>query len=838
MGEIWRSEIMQLVQLFVQIDAARDTVDELGQLGLIQFRDLNPDVNAFQRTFVADVKRYDEMERKVRYFQDQVTKANINVETLSHVAIESADLTLSSKVIADELEQKFEDLEKELQSIGSNQETLDRNLNELIELQYVLDKDAFFFDETDIQRAEQDETKLGGRHDDERSPLVADPKYPKAINLGFVTGVIAREKLAAFEKVLWRATRGNMFLKQAPILELVKDPTSGTDIEKNVFIIFFQGARVQAKIKKICESFGANLYPCPDSIQARNELRNQVQSRLDDLKVVLNRTQDHSRRVLIRVAANLEQWRAFVIKEKSIYHTMNMFNYDNGRRCLIAEGWCPAYAIDEIQLALRRATARSGAQVPSILNIVRTTDTPPTFFKTNKFTESFQGIVESYGVARYREINPAVFAIVTFPFLFGVMFGDLGHGFFMLLVSLYMVIREDAIKQTKLDEMSQMLFDGRYLVLLMSFFGMYCGFMYNETFAIAMDIFPSQWSYPGGENQTVASFTADKAPYLIGVDPNWKNAENDLYFFNSLKMKMSIILGVTQMMLGIILSFFNAVHFRKPYNIFFEFIPQTIFLMSTFGYMVVLIFYKWFINWRVASDVPATLGDQGPPSILNLMIEMFLSPGLTPAQEYHLYGPQGYVQLVLIILTLISVPVMLFVKPILLYQDNKKAEARKQLFEGEGGDAHILHEEEEEVHGGGGHGEHGEEFDFSEVLTHQAIHSIEFILGAISNTASYLRLWALSLAHAELSKVFLEMVLIFTLSQSTMGPSQVIFIFIGFAVWAALTVAVLLLMESLSAFLHALRLHWVEFQNKFYAADGYKFTPFSYEAIIAEANAK
>jgi V-type H+-transporting ATPase subunit a len=40
MGTLWRSEHMQLVQLFVQIEAAHDTVDELGQLGVIQFRDV------------------------------------------------------------------------------------------------------------------------------------------------------------------------------------------------------------------------------------------------------------------------------------------------------------------------------------------------------------------------------------------------------------------------------------------------------------------------------------------------------------------------------------------------------------------------------------------------------------------------------------------------------------------------------------------------------------------------------------------------------------------------------------------------------------------------------
>jgi V-type H+-transporting ATPase subunit a len=174
-------------------------------------------------------------------------------------------------------------------------------------------------------------------------------------------------------------------------------------------------------------------------------------------------------------------------------------------------------------------------------------------------------------------------------------------------------------------------------------------------------------------------------------------------------------------------------------------------------------------------------------------------------------------------LTLLSVPLMLFFKPFIL-----KSQHEAQLKEG-GGAFLELDEEHGASAGGHGHG-HGEEFEFGEVFIHQIIETIEYVLGTVSHTASYLRIWALSLAHQQLSLVFFQKTL--SMGLAATGPTNGIILYIMFAAWFGVTLAVLLGMDVLECFLHTLRLHWVEFQSKFYKADGYAFEPYKLKTLV------
>ena len=560
----------------------------------------------------------------------------------------------------------------------------------------------------------------------------------------------------------------------------------------------------------------------------------------------------------------------------------------------------PKVRYGEVEAALRAAALQNGLDTRPIMNKLESKLTPPTHIPVTSFSLGFQALVNTYGTPRYRECNPGAFCCIMFPFLFGIMFGDFGHGFLLACFGFWLQSKEKEWEGKTLNDMVQMCYGGRYVIILNGLFGMYVGLCYNEAFAFPMNFFGGtrwmannapdddsqfcspDWSENGGCTQT--------GMYPMGIDPIWHRTTNKITFFNSYKMKISIVVGVLQMSVGIILSLLNHLEYRDWKKVFFQFIPEFVFFQGIFGYLVFTILYKWSVDWSGSDGVPHIIG-HGPepaPSLLTLLINMFMSP--TSDIVVPLYGhlcftdcgdakdggycsiasvleacpvsclPPGLVgdasglkdtlataasgmetklcvsptqqsiQFALLVAAFIAVPFLLFPIPFIqLYQHKQSAKYKE------------LEEDKDAVGGSGSGGNHGDDddgFSFGDAFIHQAIHTIEFVLGSISNTASYLRLWALSLAHSQLAELFKDMILTGAgLKLSGLGPwTQWIMTFICFGAWAIISFVVLMVMENLSSFLHALRLQWVEFQNKFFYGDGQKYSPFDFEKLKKSAD--
>ncbi|ODV77016.1 V0 domain of vacuolar H+ATPase [Suhomyces tanzawaensis NRRL Y-17324] len=799
---------MSLVQLYVPTEVSRDIIYKVGELNSVQFRDLNSKVSDFQRAFVKELRQLDNVERQYNFFKQELDERDIPVQTYPFEPQSVVPQSVIDEHVEDAqlLEDRVSELIESTQSLYERQTDLEQTK---ATIQGV---DHFFALHSGPQ------TSSASEEDALLSQLESQGAVSDARGSSFISGVIGRDKVNTLQQILWRALRGNLYFHSEELADPVYDAQSKSKVNKNSFIIFSHGSIINERIRKICESLDADLYKVDVTQELRSEQLKEVKSKLADLSNISERSETALTSELIAISKDLAKWWEVIAREKAVYQTMNRCDYDGSRQTLIAEGWIATDEIDELTAAIKGAS--TSQSIPTIVNILETTRTPPTYHRTNKFTGAFQAICDAYGIASYREVNPGLPTIITFPFMFAIMFGDLGHGFLLSLAALFLVLNEKKLGAMKRDEIFDMAYTGRYILLLMGVFSMYTGLLYNDIFSKSMTLFTSGWVWP--EHFKAGDSVRAKAvgTYVFGLDSAWHGAENALLFSNSYKMKLSILMGYVHMTYSYFFSLVNYVHFESVVDIVGNFIPGLIFMQGIFGYLSLCIVYKWTIDWFGT-------GKQ-PPGLLNMLISMFLSPG-TVAEP--LYAGQSSVQVFLLFIALICVPWLLLLKPLYLKRQidrEAKNHEYQQLNSDELSSEENTHEDAHDDDDEEGHDDH----NFGDIMIHQVIHTIEFCLNCVSHTASYLRLWALSLAHAQLSTVLWSMTIGNAFGAT--GISGVFMTVVLFAMWFSLTICILVIMEGTSAMLHSLRLHWVESMSKFFVGEGTPFQPFGFKDLLAE----
>lgn len=838
---LFRCEDIIRCQLYLPNDVAYHAVANLGEINAIEFIDLNDDVNSFRRQYKKEIQRIDELQRKLRYFVNELHNYDKEVPD-----VDDFSLTPSPKELV-EIEEILDDHEKDLKEMCNNLETLQQHKNQMLELQEVLEKcQPYFPEESAVETSDDQKLKTHRKH----------------VHLWCSTGVIPVNGIPGFMRMVFLSSRGSTVVH---VLDGSKPKTKNTG-EKAVFLAVSQGKELKIQLEIIAKSYKATMYPLPIEAEERADMLEEVKKRQKDLETVIVKSKEQIDGRLQQILGLIPSWEVKLVKMKAVYHVLDMFQQES--HGLIAEGYVLIYRLDDIRKEVDSAYKSAALRGMPLINPIKSTHLP-TFHRTNKFTNAFQTIIDAYGIASYKEINPAFFSIISFPFLFSVMFGDAGHGVIMLFFAIILCVWEKKLERpTSKNEILRIIFAGRYMILLMALFSIYAGVLYNDIFSKPFNIFGCKYRivydketlalnhFLQVDPSDVKVYTGP--PYPLGIDPIWELSENKITYLNSFKKKISVIFGFSQMALGVFLSLFNHVYFKNYVNIVCEFLPMVVFLFAIFGYMCALIFVKWFLVVRTSDPVTSANNYQCSPNILIGFINMFMFK-YDNSRESHCsnhtwYNHQKEVQTAMVLLALVCVFWLLLSKPLYLLchkKSNRITPAHEQSSVSESNTDHVIeiNEEsvalldektkEEKIEQQNSYLRQfaipvpaEEPFDFGELFIHQAIHMIEYCLGCISHTASYLRLWALSLAHAQLSDVLWKMVLRHGFAMDFGMGAQVLITFVLLCPFAMLTIIILLIMEGLSAFLHTLRLHWVEFNSKFYVGDGQPFRPFSFRELI------
>lgn len=861
---------MTYVQLYIPLEISREVVCLLGNLGNLMFRDLNRELTAFQRGYVDQIRKFDDVDRLVGSMSEIAEKHA--AETWKYIlhtdeegnAIQHPNLAQLVRTMHTHTHDSIHEMVEDVTSFESRVRQMDDSLNNLRErLNHLLeersvtyecsrflegnpgifgrvarqhrermDADEFSLTNDDISEnlsdtfsfEGADETDATGVYEraqeNSRRGSISSGSFDmleRGIHTRFmIAGSIRREKVEVLNKILWRLLRGNLFFKNFPINETLLE--NDQSVEKDCFLVFTHGDTLLAKVKRVVDSLDGKVFGLNQ--QSHNALQ-KLNDRISELQQIVLTTEQTLHTELLVVTDQLPMWNATVKREKYIYATLNLFKQET--HGLVAEGWIPSSDLLIVSNAVKDYSESVGSEFSTVISVIHTNKLPPTFHKTNKFTGAFQSIVDAYGIATYKEINPGLATIVTFPFMFAIMFGDLGHGFILFAIGLALWLNERKFDSMKRGEIFDMAYTGRYVIVLMGAFSMYTGLMYNDIFSKSMTLFRSGWKWPSTFKKGETIEATKVGVYSFGLDFAWHGTDNGLLFSNSYKMKLSILMGFIHMTYSFMFSYINYKNNHSMVDIIGNFVPGLIFMQSIFGYLSWAIVYKWSKDW-VKDGKPA-------PALLNMLINMFLAPGTIDDQ---LYSGQAFLQTILLLAALVCVPWLLLYKPLTLRRQNQYAIANgyqsvdhQQTTESlvdsqqDAGDDMVVTDF--------GNEEENKQFNFGDVMIHQVIHTIEFCLNCISHTASYLRLWALSLAHAQLSSVLWDMTIKNGFSASNSGsPLAVAKVVFLFGMWFVLTVCILVAMEGTSAMLHSLRLHWVEAMSKFFEGEGYAYEPFSF----------
>ena len=508
---------------------------------------------------------------------------------------------------------------------------------------------------------------------------------------GFLTvlaGEISRESITDVQRALDEVTYGNLVFA-----------VTGSSEESQTFLGVFPAA-FQDEARQSVTAAGARLEPSWSNLPTEPSVaRKTVDGRLDQIEQTSKQVM-HDRDVQVKelgprvktlgLLSEVLEVRARALAGSSTTQSTCIFQawVPNDRVERFKEGVSEACeglvsVHAEADAVDRTVHSHSDHTSGSSDNEASKASSPPTLVRVPGWASPLQSVVNNFGVPSYHEINPLVFMLVSYPVIYGLMFGDFGEGpIFMLFGALLLYLRK---KGTRLPDILQPIVNGAELVIMLGVGITVFGLVFGDFF--------------GFESSHLFGFHGLFSPTEGAL-------EGDISHLQQF-MVIVLLFGVGHYTFGLILNLYNKLS-RKEYS------------EAIFGPICWIVFYLTGV-YLVARFAQSGFDFSSIQSQPYLLVLAFLPLGLMGWKE-------------------------------------------------------------------GG------------------LHAFEAMLGAASNTFSYLRIWALNIAD-----FFFKFALI-----TSMGAIP----------GAILGNLLVMIIEGLIVFVQTLRLHWVEWFSKFYEGGGLSFAPY------------
>lgn len=466
-------------------------MDELGKnTEGVEFIDLNRNNPEGKKNFYGMIKRCDEMEKKLSNMEkvcERYNKEMVKYTTYSNFIM---DLDLEEKAVKrngknffDTVEADIIDDEKKTVELIHSYDSISENLD------YIKEKKAVYDKISQLMSGSSDMFEL------QKNRIVSSSDEELGSSgINTIAGVVKAEDEVKMKRMIFRISRG----RATPSFFDLEIRASGSKekLIKKIFTIFFPGGQeniLMQKLIKVCDIYNASRFPLPKSDAVHREIM-ELQSDINEKEGYLKQAKtliDDFLREKIGSAidnrtAKYDLYSQYIKKQKYIYTNLN--------KCVLTDNFVDGevWVTEENYPRVKDEIEKLSADLSMSANfsdIQKSKLNPPTFIKTNEVTWAFQEVTNAYGIPRYGEINPALYSVVTFPFLFGIMFGDIGHGGLLFLFALYLVLQADEIKKS--ESPLKLFLKARYFLLLMGISAHYMGWMYNDFLSIPINLFGS-----------------------------------------------------------------------------------------------------------------------------------------------------------------------------------------------------------------------------------------------------------------------------------------------------------------------------------------------------------